>query len=83
MRVRNYSKLFFRKIRKIKGKELENLQKKIFDIASCENLDHYKNLRMGLKLYKRVHVNSSFVILFYGDDGTVTFVDYDHHDRIY
>ena len=45
--------------------------------------DRYKNLTKDLKKYKRVHVNNSYVILFFGDDGTVYFVDYEHHDAIY
>jgi len=49
----------------------------------CKNLNHYKNLRYDLKKYKRVYVNDSFVVLFFGDDGTVSFVDYEHHDKIY
>jgi len=28
-------------------------------------------------------VNNSYVILFFGDDGTVFFVDYEHHDVVY
>ena len=83
MRRRKYSHLFRKQLRKLKGKELQNVLKKRDEILNSENLDHYKNLAHGLKNYKRVHVNDSYVILFFGDDGTVYFVDYAHHDEIY
>jgi len=56
---------------------------KIDEILNSTDLNHYKNLTRDLKKYKRVHVNNSYVILFFGDDDTVYFVDYAHHDIIY
>ena len=67
----------------MKGQQLQNLLNKIDEILECENLNHYKNLTKDLKKYKRVHVNNYYVILFFGDDGTVYFVDYEHHNTIY
>lgn len=83
--VRKYrdSILFQKKIKKLKGKELNNVLNKIDEILNSQELDHYKNLRYDLKKYKRVHVNDSYVILFFGDDGTVYFIDYEHHDKVY
>lgn len=83
MRKARYSQLFRKQIRKIKGKELRNILKKRDEILTSLNLDHYKNLTRDLKKYKRVHVNNSYIILFFGDDGTVYFVDYAHHDVVY
>jgi mRNA-degrading endonuclease RelE of RelBE toxin-antitoxin system len=67
----------------LKGKELQNVLKKRDEIINSNNLDHYKNLKQDLKKYIRVHVNDSYVILFFGDDYIVYFVDYAHHDEIY
>ncbi len=83
MRNRVYTRIFRKKLSKVKGKELQNIQSKITEILNLDSLDHYKNLKHTLKKFKRVHVNNSYVILFFGDDGTVYFVDYAHHDSIY
>lgn len=60
-----------------------NLLNKIDEICSIEDLNHYKNLRHDSNKFKRVHVNNSFIVLFFGDDNLVYFVDYDSHDKIY
>lgn len=68
------SSLFTKKLSKLKGKEFLNIDKKVQEIRNISDLDHYKNLKNVLKKYKRVHVNNNYVILFFGDDGTVYFV---------
>jgi mRNA-degrading endonuclease RelE of RelBE toxin-antitoxin system len=80
----DFSKTFSKKISKLKGKEVFVLLQKIIEILLTKDFSHYKNLRYDLKKYKRVHVNKSYVIIFY-DDKTkkVYFIDYDHHDKIY
>jgi mRNA-degrading endonuclease RelE of RelBE toxin-antitoxin system len=83
MRKRKYSLIFKKQISKLKGKVLQNILTKRDEILNCENINHYKNLRYDLKKYKRVHVNDSYIILFFGDDETIYFVDYEHHDKIY
>ncbi len=83
MRKSKYSYLFRKQLRKLKGRELQNILNKIDEILATKDLDHYKNLKYELKKYKRVHVNNSYVVLFFGDDGFVYFVDYAHHDLIY
>lgn len=83
MRIAKYSQFFKKQLKKIKGKELQNILKKRDEILNSKDLDHYKNLSKDLKKYKRVHINNSYVILFFGDDGTVYFIDYEHHDVIY
>jgi len=77
------SPLFKKKLNKLKSKELFNVMNKIEEILIINDLAHYKNLKYDLKRYKRVHVNDSYIILFFGDDGRVNFVDYEHHDKIY
>ena len=83
MRKRKYSNLFKKALDKINGKELQNILKKRDEILNSDDLNHYKNLRYDLKKYKRVHVNDSYVVLFFGDDDIVYFIDYEHHDKIY
>ncbi len=50
-----------------------------------ENPQHYKNLRHDLSDKRRIHVYSSFVLVYAVDIHTMTvrFLDYDHHDKIY
>ena len=83
MKQRKYSNLFKKQLRKIKGKELQNILKKRDEILNSSDFNHYKNLSQNLKKYKRVHVNNSYVILFFGEDNIVYFVDYAHHDIVY
>ena len=81
----------------IKGKlskELKKLSKKnhilfeaIFKKADeiCVNPQHYKNLNYPLNKYKRVHVDSNFVLCFSVDEKaqTVTLVKLAHHKDAY
>ncbi|MFT4343301.1 MAG: hypothetical protein ACMXYE_00980 [Candidatus Woesearchaeota archaeon] len=60
-----------------------NVQNKILEIRQSDDLNHYKNLKHDLKKYKRVHVNDSFIILFFDENNIVHFVDYTHHDVAY
>lgn len=59
--------------------------KKIEEIVCCNEITHYKNLRGPLKEFKRVHVKSSFVLIFkyIESEDKVVFYDLDHHDNIY
>jgi len=57
--------------------------KKIDEIIKCPDLNHYKNLSYDLKEFKRVHIDSHFVLIFKVDDDVVKFVDLQHHDIIY
>jgi len=61
----------------------ESAIKKIGEV--CQTPQHYKNLQHDLKEFKRVHIDSSFVIVFKVDENnkTVRFEDLDHHDVIY
>lgn len=63
--------------------QFEAVLKKIDEIIHCAGINHYKNLRAPLQRYKRVHVHSSFVLLFRAEGDTIIFRYYDHHDKIY
>lgn len=73
----------FQKMAKKNPKKLEIILTKIDQI--CQNPYHYKNLRHPFQHLKRVHVDSSFVIVYSVDETSklITIEDYDHHDNIY
>ncbi len=80
-------KLIIRKLLKKDKKKVLRINKKIKEIvsSSSESINHYKNLRNDLKEFKRVHIMSSFVLVFKVDikNNFILFVDFDHHDKIY
>ena len=59
--------------------------KKIEEVLNCENPHHYKNLSYGMKEFKRVHIDSHFVLIFKVDEAakSILFYDLQHHDKIY
>ena len=63
----------------------EAVIKKIGEIISCADVNHYKNLRAPLQEFKRVHIKSSFVLIFkdMASEDKVVFFNLDHHDNIY
>lgn len=63
--------------------QFEALLKKIDEIINCADINHYKNLKSPLQKYKRVHVYSSFILLFKIEHDAIIFRYYDHHDNIY
>ncbi len=76
----------FLKLAKKKPQQLLAIEKKIKEIISCENVDHYKNLKSPMQHLKRVHIdNRSFVLVFSVDEANkhIIFEDFDHHDKIY
>ena len=83
MRSKKYSELFAKKLNKLKGQELENIINKMKELVEASDINHYKNLKYDLKKFKRIHVNKSFVILFFCENNTIYFIDYEHHDKIY
>jgi len=75
------------KLRKLAKKDKglhEQVKKKIKEILSNQDIEHYKNLRYDKKDSKRVHIGS-FVLIFQYDENNdeVLFDDLDHHDFIY
>jgi len=68
-----------------KNKQLyEQVLKKIDEIVNSYHIESYKNLRYGLKDFKRAHI-WHFVLVFKFDKSTnkISFEDFDHHDKIY
>ena len=75
------------KLTKKDKKRAQIINKKIRQIVSSDSafIAHYKNLRHDLKDFKRVHIDSSFVLVFKVDvpSNFILFADFDHHDKIY
>ena len=80
-------KFKIRKLVKKDKKRVEIINKKIKEVinSDLESIKHYKNLRYDMKEFKRVHIDSSFVLTFKVDlqNKFILFVDLDHHDSIY
>jgi len=80
-------KLKVRKLLRKDRKKAEIIGKKIREIVACtpSEIEHYKSLRHDLKNYKRVHINTHFVLTFKVDRQAnfVLFVDFEHHDKAY
>ncbi len=60
-------------------------QRKAEEILTCENVNHYKNLRKPLQHLKRIHIIGPFVLTFHyvESEDKIIFYDLDHHDNIY
>lgn len=58
---------------------------KINEVINSENPQHYKNLSYDMKEFKRVHIDSHFVLIFKVDEKnkSIRFEDLQHHDYIY
>lgn len=63
----------------------EALMNKMNEILTCQDVNHYKNLKKPLEDFKRVHIKGSFVLLFkyLQSEDKVVFYDLDHHDTVY
>ena len=58
--------------------------KKIEEVISSPDVEHYKNLRYDMKDKKRIHVGHFVLVFkFAKEEGRVDFLDFDHHDKIY
>jgi len=80
-------KFKIRKLVKKDKKRVEIINKKIKEVinSDLESIKHYKNLRYDMREFKRVHIDSSFVLIFKVDlqNKFILFIDLDHHDNIY
>ena len=72
------------KLRKRDKAAYDQIVKKIEEIINSDP-DHYKNLQYNMKYFKRVHIKSSFVLIFMynKEKQLILFFDYDPHDNIY
>jgi len=68
-----------------KDKKLyEQVMKKINEIVKSDNIEHYKNLKYGMKDSKRVHIGHFVLVFSYNKKSDfVSFEDFQHHDFIY
>ena len=58
--------------------------KKIEEVVSSPDVEHYKNLRYDMKDKKRIHVGHFVLVFkFVKEESRVEFLDFDHHDKIY
>lgn len=62
----------------------EQVIKKIGEIITSLDIEHYKNLRYDMKDKKRAHIGH-FVLVFKFNktENLIEFDDFDHHDVIY
>ena len=58
--------------------------KKIEEVITSPDVEHYKNLRYDMRYTKRVHVGHFVLVFrFIKEESRVEFLDFDHHDNIY
>jgi len=83
--IRHSLRKVLKKISKKDKPAFEQVIKKIEEIISCNDLGHYKNLKSPLQEFKRVHIKTSFVLVFkyLKSENKIIFYDFDHHDNIY
>ena len=72
------------KLSKKDKNRFEAVMKKIEEVVTSGDIEHYKNLLYDMKDSKRVHIGH-FVLVFSYDKANdfLSFEDYDHHDNIY
>lgn len=63
----------------------EATMNKIAEVINSRDTNRYKNLSYDLKEFKRVHIDSHFVLIFKVDEKNklIKFEDLQHHDTIY
>ena len=62
----------------------ERVIKKIEEIINSNSVEHYKNLRHNLKIFKRVQIGEKVLIFsFNKKSNLLVFEDFAHHDKIY
>ena len=73
----------FEKIAKKDKTTFEAINKKVNQILG--NPYHYKPLRVPMQNKRRVHISSSFVLIFKIDEDrkTVQLLEFEHHDKAY
>ena len=82
--IKPHLQKILRKLFKKERNTYEAVMRKIDEIVSSSDPEHYKNLKFNLKELKRVHIGH-FVLTFSYDKqkDLLIFVDYDHHDNVY
>ncbi len=76
-----------KKLSKISKKDkslYEQIIKKIEEVITHSDVEHYKNLRYNMKDKKRVHIGSFVLVFrFLKEENKIIFDDFNHHDKIY
>ncbi len=77
-------KKLLRKLSKKDKETYNSIIKKINEILTIDNINHYKNLKKPMQEFKRVQIGS-FVLIFkhIEKEDKIVFYDFDHHDNIY
>ena len=78
--TKKFDKIFV-KLTKKDPIQANSIIKKIEQIL--KNPEHFKPLRANMKGVRRVHIDSSFVLIYEIKGRFVILLDYDHHDNIY
>ena len=62
----------------------EQVLKKVNEVISSSDIEHYKNLKYDMKDKKRVHIGHFVLVFkFIKEENKIIFLDFDHHDNIY
>jgi len=83
LEISKHSDRIFKKLAKRDRRKLEIIHNKINEIL--ENPHHFKPLRGDMHGSMRVHIDSSFVLIYDIDDKAkiVRILDFGHHDDVY
>ena len=83
----NYSELLRKILKKLFKKDkstYERVLKKIKEVSSSGDIEHYKNLKKPLQHLKRVQIGEKVLVFKYDKTNQlISFEDFDHHDKIY
>lgn len=83
--IKPHLEKILKKLFKKDKRAYEAVMNKIKEVISSNDVEHYKNLKYGMKNVKRVHIATHFVLVFSYDKSKdfLSFIDYNHHDYIY
>ena len=83
LEMRDHLYKLFKKMKKKDSQKLEIINKKVREIL--EDPHRYKPLKAPMQHMYRVHIGSSFVLIFSINEKmkSVTLEDFAHHDEIY
>ncbi|HLC63431.1 MAG TPA: addiction module toxin RelE [Candidatus Nanoarchaeia archaeon] len=82
--IKPHLKEILQKLSKKNKALYEQVMKKIEEVISSSDIEHYKNLSYSMKELKRVHVGHFVLVFrFMKEENKLYFDDLDHHDKIY
>ncbi len=83
----NYSEKLKKILKKLYKKDTETYEriiKKVNEITSSGDVEHYKNLRVPLQHLKRIQIGEKVLVFKYDKKNQIiSFENFDHHDKIY